>query len=511
MDKRLSNRINLSKILKRLIIFTIAGVFASAILYVLYLEGFFLPDWINWKTENLIIDGQLEARLINKSVTLYENNKDIWRINNSIKVSDVICDDIDGNGNIELVVLCWKIGKYGKHLPFWETNDKTWSQHIFIYEIVDNTVRQKWMTSDTGIIINRIKIDNHEIIVESKDLEVTTWKWDSFGLKIVDTDVDILAVGDNLIHETIFIRSLTGNDNYEDLYANIKKEICLADLAIVNQETPLVDKVSDYSDYPDFGTPEAVGDALVDAGFDVFTCATNHFADKGIEGINNTVKFCRENKVIPLGIKSENETTIKPYTIIEVKGVKIAMLNYTYGTNLHYINQEYPDSISYLKDEEKIAGDINLASNDSDFVFVFVHWGEEYHQNISDEQEHWAKVFSEAGADVVVGTHPHVLQKTQIIDGKDNHKTYIYYSLGNFMSAQTKIDRIVGGMALIKIGRTFDGVEIKDYSMQGLVTHQSFDGYSVYKLEEYPSWLAKTHRLGITKEELVNIFNDSLK
>lgn len=499
---------------KNIFIALLAGVITSAILLVLFLNGYMLPSWIKWKNCDYTMqdDAENEIRIIldNKKIEVAKNGNNIWKSKDKIKFSDVLCCDIDSDKNLELVTLCWKKGKFGKHHPFWQENDSNWSQHIFVYEINTDTVKEKWMASDLMMHVADMRLDDDKIIIKDISNNISIWKWISWGLKSVDLNVRLMAVGDNLIHEPIYKRSLNGNDDYDDLYENIGDYIKTFDIAVVNQETPLVYSKDMYSDYPDFGTPVYVGKALKKNGFNVFTCANNHEADKDIAGIEDTIKFCDENDIICLGIKSSNDAEKKRYKVVEKNGIKIAMLNYTYGTNMHNINEKYPGVVNMLDDEERIYDDLESATKNSDIVVVFVHWGKEYSQIITDEQKYWADIFAKGGADIVVGSHPHVLQSYEKIVNLDGHSTHIFYSLGNFMSAQTKPECVVGGLANIEIGYSFNGVEVKKCQIEPVVTHQSSGTYTVYKLEDYPAWMAKTHRLNLTKNELYQRFDENL-
>ncbi|MDE5933309.1 MAG: CapA family protein, partial [Lachnospiraceae bacterium] len=247
------------------------------------------------------------------------------------------------------------------------------------------------------------------------------------------------------------------------LYENVKDVIRENDIAVINQETPFVDDPALYGDYPKFGTPVQVGEAIANAGFDVVTCATNHALDRGTEGINVTKAFFTANRIKCLGIQSEEDTEYHPYEILVRNGVRFALLNYTYGTNGIRLPEENPNMVHLLDDENKIINDIEMAKAESDFVIVFVHWGTEYAGEPDDFQRKWAQLFAECGVDVVVGTHPHTIQPYEVIQGKNGHEMLVYYSIGNYISAQPEESCVKGGMASFTVSLTPEGYKVTEY------------------------------------------------
>ena len=158
--------------------------------------------------------------------------------------------------------------------------------------------------------------------------------------------------------------------------------------------------------------------------------------------------------------------------MITRNGIRIALLSYTYGTNGIDVSDKYPYAVHYLSD--RLVMDIQDARNDADFVVVFAHWGDEYETEVSDYQRRMAGVMAQAGADVVIGSHPHVVQETEVIGRADGGQTLVYYSLGNFVADQGKVKRSSGGQAvetggaraLFTIEHCYDGVRIKSWEMK---------------------------------------------
>ena len=329
--------------------------------------------------------------------------------------------------------------------------------------------------------------------------------------ELEESSVTLLAVGDNLIHTQVIKsgRQSNGSYNFEHLYKNLKKDIKKADIAIINQETVLGGKELGYSGYPRFNSPTEIGDAVVKAGFDVVLHATNHSMDKGEKGLQNSLDFWKKHKEITVLGANETEEEYEEIPIVEKNGIKIAMLNYTYGLNGLPLPKDRKYMVNLLE-EDKVRSDIKKAKEQADFVIVFPHWGTEYRYTPSSEQEKWTSIFSEEGVDLVIGAHPHVLENVEWITNATGHKMLVYYSLGNCVSGQTEVPRALGGLANITITKKGGKTSISEASITPTVTHftSSYGGYSVYKLSDYTDSLANKHRLhrkGLTVTKLKSL------
>ncbi len=439
-----------------------------------------------------------------------DKRSDIWTSPLEYRVQDGFLTDLDRDGVAEMILLVWKRGRFGKHRPFWITSDeRCYSQHIFIYDVADEAlegidgnesghdsvisgvVSQKWFASDIGVDVRRMKLLNEgsatsEAVLLTEDIDgnCALWHWESFGLKTMDNEVTFLAFGDNLILKSIYEYAYAHEGgNFDYLYEPFKEEIMAADFAAFNAETVLVDKESAVSGYPQFGSPLEVGRAIVAAGFDVASCANNHALDKGIYGIDVTSSFYKDNGITCVGIQGSSERQYRPYEVVTRNGIRIALLSYTYGTNGIDVSDKYPYAVHYLPDgiseqdffsEDRLADDIKTARNAADFVVVFAHWGDEYETEVSDNQRHLADIMAQAGADVIIGSHPHVVQETEVIDRGDGGKTLVYYSLGNFVADQGKVKRSSDGQAvetggakaLFTIEHCYDGVRVKSWDIR---------------------------------------------
>lgn len=328
--------------------------------------------------------------------------------------------------------------------------------------------------------------------------------------------VTLLAVGDNLIHNTLFEsgEQEDGTRDYTSLYASIKPDIEKADIAVINQETILGGDSFEYTGYPIFNSPWEIGDAAIDTGFDIFNCATNHTMDKGWAGIEKEIEYFSSKKgVVQLGVNAD-QNSYNEITYYEKNGITFSLLNYTYGTNGIPLPDDKPWCVNLL-DEAKVTADIKEARAHSDVVIVFPHWGTENSYEISDYQSEYTKLFSDLGVDIVIGCHPHVLQPVEWITNETTGKKMIvYYSLGNFISHQIKLNQLCGGMAQLTIEKHGDEIEISSAKLVPIICHYNRGDngkfrFNVYKLGDYTDELASNHsQPGGTVEYYTNLVSD---
>lgn len=477
---------------------------AFGIVWLLYINGAFLPKWIDWKNREMSCDEGITIVLSNRHISVSTEEKDadnnadeteiIWESPDGLLVQDYIWEDITGDGNRELVILGWRRGRFGKDRPFWvKKNDMSWSQHIgvYTYSKETNVIKSIWMASDVGDYCSQWKYDiaHKHLLIQNNKGDVCSWRWSGFGFEKADDTVSFAVAGDNLIHDNIYkygLEEKSGDFTY--MYRGVKDRLNEADVRVINLETILVDDESLYGGYPSFGTPIEVGEALSQSGFQIFTCATNHALDKGMTGIDTTVSFCRDNGITYLGIQgSDDVNTYKPYEVYYKKGYSFALFNYTMG--LSNTNGKYPDGIPenavhLMDNEEKIKEDLKRARTECDGVVVFVHWGTENTTTVDEFQKKWASIFNECNVDVVVGTHPHVIQEVTTLTDEDGFDTIIYYSIGNFISAQREEANQTGAIALFSFGMTMDGMRIEQYSTEKVTTEHTGGYYTVHYLDE---------------------------
>lgn len=333
-----------------------------------------------------------------------------------------------------------------------------------------------------------------------------------------DDTIVIRMVGDALIHNAIYRQGKRSDGSYnsDKLFANMKSTIEDADIAIINQETILVANEEDYSHYPNFGSPYAIGQAAYEAGFDIIAHATNHTLDKGLSGVRQTLDFWRDKDVTVLGIhESELESDIDYVTC---EGITISFVNYTYGLNGHEPKIENDKYIVDLLSDKNIEDTVAKAKATSDLMIAVLHVGTEYVYTPSNEHIKQVDRFIDAGADIVLCAHPHVVETYGMRTTKNNNTALVYYSLGNFISYQNKVPRMIGGMADITIGLTKQEdssykVEIVGYDMIPIVTHlQGGGNISTYLLSDYTDTLCSKHvyfkEENLKVSDLYNLYYD---
>lgn len=327
--------------------------------------------------------------------------------------------------------------------------------------------------------------------------------------------VTLVAVGDNLIHNTLISagEQEDGTLDYSSFYANIKSDISAADIAVINQETILGGSEFEYTGYPTFNSPWEIGIAAIEAGFDIFTCATNHSLDKGYAGIEQECLFFDEHpEVVHVGT-NDSEEDYNSIVYYEKNGIRFAILNYTYGTNGISIPESTPWCVNMM-DKDKITSDVTTARENADVVIVFPHWGTEYSTTVSEYQLEYVQLFSDLGVDIVIGTHPHVLQPVEWVENETTgKKMLVYYSLGNFISHQTGLSQLCGGMAKITIEKEDGEITITSASLVPVVSWYTNTGsgyeFSVYKLSDYTEALGESHaQSGATPEYFTSLVED---
>ncbi len=346
-----------------------------------------------------------------------------------------------------------------------------------------------------------VTITRTDAIEDSQDVKYTTVR--SKDSSAPDEDgtytATLMAVGDNLIHEQIYNWALQEDGTYDfsPIFENLHDQIQGADIAVINQETILIDDRSRIASYPDFGTPIEMSDAISDAGFNVVLHASNHTMDRGVRGIYDTLSVWKNYfpDVTLLGI-NDSEEEANEIRVVEKNNISFAMLNYTYGLNGAQPPADKKYLLNTLDDEEKVLNDVDRAEDMADVTVCFLHIGQEYSHTPTAYQKSWIEKVIDHGADIVICAHPHVLQPYDAVTTDAGNQGVVFYSLGNFMSAQSTPAKVLGGMANITVKKhvTDEGssIEISDYSMTALVTHQEDrQHYTVYRLCDYDDDLAR--------------------
>ncbi len=310
--------------------------------------------------------------------------------------------------------------------------------------------------------------------------------------------VTFAAVGDNLIHDTVYEQAAarsSGGYDFTDAYERIADYIAEPDVAILNQET-IISTEHNVSSYPMFNSPVEVGEEMLEIGFDVFNIATNHSLDCGEKGLVSAINFWKSKNAVTCGayLNSEDMSNIPMH---EVNGVKIAYLGFTESANGLSLPEDSEVILVRAKDESLLQQRIIKAKEIADVVVVSAHWGNEYTHEPTDAQRELAEKLAMWGADVILGTHPHVIQPVEYITNNDGRKTLVAYSLGNFISAQNRGPRMLGGMLnfeVVKNNATGE-IAIENVKFSGVVTHFGYgcSNIRVYPLEAYTEELASKH------------------
>lgn len=243
----------------------------------------------------------------------------------------------------------------------------------------------------------------------------------------------LVMVGDALLHSSVYKDAYKdGIYDFSSQLEFIKPIIKKYDLAFYNQETILGGTEIGLSDYPTFNSPKEFGDNMLDIGFNIVNLATNHTLDRGEKAILNSCEYwnSKKDKVLFAGSYCSKEEA-EEIKIKEVNGIKYTLLSYTYGTN----GIKIPEGKEYLVNiysDEKAKADIEKVRDKVDLLLVSMHWGTEYKTEPTDEQKREAEYLSSLGVDIIIGTHPHVIEPITYIG-----KTLVIYSLGNFISGQS--------------------------------------------------------------------------
>lgn len=347
-------------------------------------------------------------------------------------------------------------------------------------------------------------------------------------------DINLMMLGDNLMHMGIVTtgKQADGSYNFDFLFEGIQEFLDEAEVKMINQETILGGNQLGFSGYPHFNSPTEVGDAIAKAGFNVVLHSSNHTADKGLKGILNCVDFWQQYpEVMVAGIygkeNTQTEEVLKEQTngateedriedasrlpLLEIEAVSFAILNYAYAPNMGSFPKEYEGHMDMLCDydpksrvidfttiREEVLAEIAEADKLADFVVVCPHWGTEYTTTPSKYQEKFAQQMTEAGADIIIGTHPHVVQPMEWVEAENGNKALCYYSLGNYVSTQKQALCMLEAMAWVTIHVDENGpvLDIENTGVLPMVCHYTAMPVrleNVYLLENYTEEQAASH------------------
>ncbi len=323
-------------------------------------------------------------------------------------------------------------------------------------------------------------------------------------------EVTLLFAGDAMLHQSqINGVYKDGKYDFSDYFAYIKDEVEAADLSIVNLETPLAGKP--YQGYPRFSGPNEYALSLKEAGFDVLLLANNHILDQGNKGLIRTLTTLDSIDVYHTGVFRDKKERENVYPLfVEEKGIRFALLNYTYGTN-GFVPQS-PVCVNYI-DTAIIRKDIEKAKlGNADIIIANMHWGEEYKLIQNKTQENLAQFLVNEGVDLIIGAHPHVIQPSKaILDSEGNIDYIIVYSLGNLISGMLAENTDGGQLIKITLEKDPDGkVNIKSAGHMLVYRHkESRNGKLFYQV--IPVSRAEDVLYPIVEEDQIPLSEDALK
>ena len=343
--------------------------------------------------------------------------------------------------------------------------------------------------------------------------------------------LSMVMVGDNLIHSSIYkeANKLAGYDGYDfkPMITMIKDKVKGYDLAYYNQETILGGSELGLSDYPTFNSPYEAGDAMLDAGFNMVSLATNHTIDRGEKAVLNSCEYWKSKTDVLTAGSYCSEEERNEVKVMEKNNITYTMLNYTYGTNgiaipkgkdylvnvwpMDY-NADYGEGYEAFK--ETVREDVERVRDKVDVLIVAMHWGVEYTHTPTKYQKDAAEFLASLGVDIVIGTHPHVVQPVECIDD-----TIVFYSLGNFISAQDQKDnynKMVGLMSSLDITKTVKGdkVDIKIDNINNELIYTRHIGYRQFKVipfsEMNSTYLSNYEEIYNKYSEVVKMYDETM-
>lgn len=330
------------------------------------------------------------------------------------------------------------------------------------------------------------------------------------------TSAKLVAVGDNLMHRscTLSAKKADGTYDFTKHFANMADIFKAADLAVISQDTVLggIELGATSTETGIFNTAVELADGMADAGINVVLAANNHIMDEGSAGLNTMMSYfsTKYPDITLLGVNNSREAKDEP-VYVETNNIKIAMINYSYGSNQTADLDASPYLLNQY-DEDWLSDILKQAREEADFIIAFPFWGEQNSMDYTQEQEHQAQFLADNGVDLIIGSYPHVVEPVKWITAENGDRTLVYYSLGNFQSIQNTVENMLGGQANITISKEEDGTHISDYSLDFVVTHyeqressEYYDIVTTYPLADYTSDLAARHGMSVSGNEEFNL------
>ena len=310
----------------------------------------------------------------------------------------------------------------------------------------------------------------------------------------------LVAVGDNLIHDVIYqqARQRTGGEGYDfaPAYEKIAPLVAQGDFAFINQETLLAGDELPPSSYPAFCSPTEVGREMLRLGFNLFSTANNHSLDWRVPGIQAAGCFWEQQEDIAMAGCYCTQEEREGIAYLTRNGMTVALIAATELTNGIPRPEGEVGVLLLNEDRELILQKLETAAQNADFVILSLHWGIEGSGYYTDGQRELAQLLAEAGADLILGHHPHVLQGGEYLE-TSRGRSYVAYSLGNFISAQRGAENMLAGFLQVELEKAPHGerAEIRGVDFIPTVTHYGpgYQEVSVWPLSQYTPELAAAH------------------
>ncbi len=381
------------------------------------------------------------------------------------------------------------------------------------------------VVSSMVIVIDNSRIKNGAIY-QGTDTEETA---DGEAKPVIEQGpktARLMCAGDNLIHRSIYAqaKNRADGDGYDFSYAyeNVKDIISLADIAFLNQET-VMNKESEPSSYPLFNSPTQLLDEMINIGFDVFNQSTNHVMDQTLSGaLNNLQLFKSKESILLTGLYETRADMLKPQTR-EVNGITFSFVGFTEFLNGLRVPSDSDLGLVYLTDSRYTEAEIyatmkqmiDIAKENSDVVCVSMHWQTEDITEPDESEIAITDKLLEYGADIIIGTGPHVLQPMEFKQNGDGEDALVIWSLGNFISCQNKKNNMLGGIADITVKKDLatGKVSFDSATLIPTITHysDSFSNVRIIPFADYSEELASQHGVdssSFTYNYISEFYND---
>lgn len=332
------------------------------------------------------------------------------------------------------------------------------------------------------------------------------------------TTIRLVATGDNLLHTKLYTEAqqrANGNGyDFDALYEGVAEITKDADIAFINQETPVATAIAEPSSYPLFNTPSECVTDLHEIGFNVFNIVSNHSLDKGAAGLKATIDFM---ETVPDSLyvgAYYNQEEMEKLHAIQVNGLTVAFLGFTEMTNGLVLDSDSELEFTYTSDETEMKTLIEEANKKADVVIVSVHWGEENVFNASASQKALAQKFADWGADLILGHHPHVLEEIETVTSADGRQVPVVYSLGNFTSTMNGDANHIGGFYCcnIVVDNASGEISIADEEFVPVVNYftEGKNNIRVVLYDNYTDEMATKHGFGLTRDYIEQVLCDTV-